>query len=240
MAEHLLNRPQIGTSLEQVGGEGVAQPVRRDAGGQRGVARPGAQPPPHVGRRQAPSRLRQEQRPLSVAGAQRGARALEVAATARQRGLAAGTTRVLPPLPSTRTSSASKSSDSMSSETSSSERRPAGVGQLEQRPVAQLQRRGRRDAVEQARDLLRLENLRQSLGLLRRGQEVGGVLLDRAVLAQRAVERAQRRELSRHGARRGAALRQRGRVAAHARGVTAAGSSSRLLAQSANWPTSMP
>ena len=188
----------------RVGGEGVAQPVRRDTGA---TARRGAprvpQAPPHVGRREALSDFDRNHHPLSVAGAQRRARALDVAGDRGQRA------RRRVAFPSTRLFGVEVERFDVD-ETSSSERprrRPARTAPGHAAPAAWSPGCGRAGARP-----LRL-NLRQSLGLLRRGRRSAGFLLDRAVLAQRA-ERAQRRELSRHGARRGAALRQRGRVAA--------------------------
>jgi hypothetical protein len=58
MAQKLLDRAQVGAAVEQVGGEGMAQGVGRDAH----AARLELEPPPHVGRGQALAALRDEQR----------------------------------------------------------------------------------------------------------------------------------------------------------------------------------
>ena len=98
MSQKLLNRPQIGSSLEQMGGEGVAQPVRRGPGLHGRVPSPDAQPAAHIGGREAPPRLRQEQRGLvlpsrragAAGGAERRAATLGVGAQRLERVLADG------------------------------------------------------------------------------------------------------------------------------------------------------
>ena len=92
------------------------------------------------------------------------------------------------------------------------------VGQLEQGAVAQLQRCAGGNAVQEVRDLGRLERPRQAPPALRRGQEVGRVLLDLAVLDERAVERPQRGDLAGDRAGCAALLGQRGRVSAQVAG----------------------
>ena len=42
VAEQLLDRAQVRPAFQQMGGEAVAQGVRRDAGGERGLAHPEA------------------------------------------------------------------------------------------------------------------------------------------------------------------------------------------------------
>src|SRR5215216_3068178 len=61
MPEELLDRAQVGAPLEQVGGERVAQGVRRDPAPERGATRRDAQPAPHVGGGQPAAALREEQ-----------------------------------------------------------------------------------------------------------------------------------------------------------------------------------
>ena len=91
---------------------------------------------------------------------------------------------------------------------------PAGVGQFEHRAVAHLQRRGGRDAVQQRRDVLRLERAREPLRLLRGRQQVRGVRSHLAELDHRLVERTDRRELAGDGARARATSGELGGVAA--------------------------
>src|SRR4051794_8739202 len=67
---------------------------------------------------------------------------------------------------------------------------PARVGELEEGAVTLLERRRGRDLVEQGRDVLRLERLREAVRQLRRGQQVGGVGRHLAVLEQAAEEAA--------------------------------------------------
>src|SRR5215211_1933778 len=64
--EELLDRPQVGASLEQVGGERVAQGVWRDAALERRATGRDSQPAAHVGGRQPPAALREEQGGLAV------------------------------------------------------------------------------------------------------------------------------------------------------------------------------
>ena len=90
----------------------------------------------------------------------------------------------------------------------------AGVGHLEQRPVAQLERRGGRDPVQQRRELVGAQHRGQRARALGRRDQVDRVLGHLAVLAQRAVEGAQRGELARDGGGDGVAPGEHGGVAA--------------------------
>ena len=148
MPEQLLDRAQVGTPLEQMRGERVPQRVRVRLRERRRApwrARPGAQPPPHVRGAQPPTGLGEEQRlplsrrpsPRSIA--QRRPRALEVARRSRRSACSpTGTNRVLPPLPSTRTVSASKSIASTSRFDQLLGAQARGVRELEQRAVTLL------------------------------------------------------------------------------------------------------
>ena len=180
------------------------------------LARPGAQPPPDVGGAEPAARLREEQRARSRVArrSSAGRPRARYRSIARSACSPAGTIRVLPPLPSTRTDSESKSTDSRSSETSSSARSPERVRELEQRAVAQLQRRCRRDPVKQRRDLVGSQHARQALRLLRRAQQLGRVLAARTELDLVAKQPAQRGQLARDRRGRLAALREPGCVAA--------------------------
>src|SRR5690348_15699804 len=88
VAQELLDRAEVGAALEQVRGERVAQGVRRHAALHLGPPRPRPQAAAHVGGRQAPAGLREEQRRLAVAGLEGGTGALEVARDRSQGGLA--------------------------------------------------------------------------------------------------------------------------------------------------------
>ena len=63
-----------------------------------------------------------------------------------------------------------------------------GVGELEHRAVAQLQRRAGRDRVEEASGLVRAEHPREARALAGRRDEVCRVVGDQAVLAHRTLE----------------------------------------------------
>ena len=95
----------------------------------------------------------------------------------------------------------------------------ARVGHLEQRPVAQLERRRGRDPVQQRGELVGAQHGGQRARALGRGDQVDRVLGHVAVLAQRAVEGAQRRELARDGGGDGVAPGQHGGVAAQVLGA---------------------
>ena len=128
----------------------------------RGVPRPGPQAAPHVGRREPPAGLGEEQRRL-VRGrvASAAARALQVAADARAARLAGGHEARLAALAldahllGVEVDRADVEVDELLGA------QPARVGELEQRAVAQLERRRGRDAVEQRGDVGRLERARQ-------------------------------------------------------------------------------
>ena len=111
--EQLLDRAEVGAAFEQVRRERVAQLVRVRA-----------DPPQRARVEPLPARG-QEQRSLRAAD-ELGPRVAEIAARSSSAASSpSGTTRSLPPLPCTRTSSCSKSTSARSSETASRERRPA-------------------------------------------------------------------------------------------------------------------
>ena len=85
---------------------------------------------------------------------------------------------------------------------------PAGVGQLEHRPVAQLQRRAGRDPLQQRSAPARRQHLRQLLVALRAGDELGRVLPDPLGADEEVEEAADRGELAGDGRRRGAVARR--------------------------------
>ena len=84
---------------------------------------------------------------------------------------------------------------------------PRGVGELEHRAVAQVERGRRRDALEQLAHLGRLEHARQVLVLLGARHEVGRVGRQLAALDELSVEGPDRGQLAGDRRLRGAALR---------------------------------
>ena len=203
MAQQLLDRPQVRAAVEQVRGERVAQGV-------------GEIPPAtaacraHTRRRRRTSEVDSRRPDFERNSAARRRRRPRRARAARARGSARrraapprrpGTMRVFEPLPSTRTSSASKSTEPTSRLTSSSARRPAGVGELEQRAVAQLERRRGRDAVQQRGDLVGAQHARQLRGRLGAGTSSAGFCATTPCSRSVAEKRAQRGELARDGGR---------------------------------------
>src|SRR3954471_24165668 len=87
VTQHLLDRPQVRTALEEMGGEGMTQGVRVYARLRRGVARPYAQAPPDIRGREPSAALGHEQRRLRIGAHQRGPRALQIARDGAQRRL---------------------------------------------------------------------------------------------------------------------------------------------------------
>ena len=144
VAEQLLHRPQVGAALEQVGGGGVAQPVRADVGRARDLGDAPVHQRAHRALVDPPAAgAEEERRPGSVDEQGRASRASQRSARARPGGRTAPM-RSLRPLPSTRTTLRSRSTSSRSSPTSSPTRMPGRVEQLEHRHVAQPDRRSRR------------------------------------------------------------------------------------------------
>ena len=138
-----------------------------------------------VGGREPPAALRDEQRLLAGLGARApGGRRRQVAAQRPLGGLADRHQRLFAPLPWTRTVSPSKSiarrrgDDLLGSQ-------PAGVGELEHRPVADLERRARGNPVEQRRDLVAGQHARQLRAALRGRQQLGRVARRRRPVATR-------------------------------------------------------
>ena len=116
----------------------------------------------------------------------------------------------------------------------------AGVGELEQRPVAHLERTGRRDAVQQRRHLGGLEHPRQPLGALGGAEQLGGVLAARAERSPGGeTARAARPACAPPSWAPGRTRSARPRSGAGARTSMAAGASPRSPAQRANWWVSM-
>ena len=178
MAEQLLDRAQVRPALEQVGGEGVAQGVRRDAAGERRLAHParrgaGARRRARAGGRAGRRTARSRRRSSSSAGRApvRGS-ARARAGPARRSGRGASCRPCRGPA---RARSRSRGR-STSRFTISSAAQAAGVGELEHRAVADLERVARRDPLEQRPHLVGAEHPRQRRLALRGRQQLGGVL----------------------------------------------------------------
>src|SRR5207244_12041286 len=77
--------------------------------------------------------------------------------------------------------------------------KPAAVGELEHRPVADLERGRGRDPVEQARRLLGAEDAGKPRAALRAREELARVRFGGAGANQMLAEAADRRQLPRHG-----------------------------------------
>ena len=135
---------------------GVASP------GRSGALRPAPHAPPHVARREPPAAAAEEQRLLAARPCRRrrapGGRGPGSRASAAIAGSPAGTTRVFRPLPSTRSCSPSWSTSREPQRDQLLRAQPAGVRELEHRAVAQLQRRGGGDRVEQPRGFVRAQH----------------------------------------------------------------------------------
>ena len=155
----------------------------------------------------------------------------------RSAGSPAGTKRVLPPLPSTRTCSPSKSIDADVEVHELLGAQAGGVGELEQRAVAQRERRVGRDAVEQRGDLGRLQDAwAAARRAAARDSRSAGFCSQLAVLDERAEQRAQRRRACARRCVGACPLgSQRGGVAAQQRAASPpAGASRCASAQRAN------
>ena len=132
----------------------------RDPAGERRLADPEAEPAGDVGVGEPAAALGEEERLLARIGGQRAAApAPGSARRARWAGSPTGSSRSFEPLPSTRSCSVSKSIDAEVEVDDLLAAQAAGVGQLEHRPVAQLQRRAGRDPLQQRAHLLGAEHL---------------------------------------------------------------------------------
>src|ERR1044071_4617866 len=87
VAEHLLDRPEVRSAVQQVGRERVAQRVRMGPALQRGALGPAPHTALYVSRRQPLAGLREEQRDLRAIGLQRGTRPFHVAGQGPDGGL---------------------------------------------------------------------------------------------------------------------------------------------------------
>jgi hypothetical protein len=92
--------------------------------------------------------------------------------------------------------------------------KPAAVGKLKHRAVAQAERPGAAGGIEQAARIGGGEHAREVVAALGSTEPRGRALRNEAVLAEAAVERADRCDASRDGRRRQAALGERRQIAA--------------------------
>jgi hypothetical protein len=149
VAKQLLDRAEVGAALQQVGGKGVAQGVGRDSARQGGLAHPAPQPAAHVGARQATSPPGEEERIGVGVALERGTRGHQIAIEGALRRLADRDEPRLLTLAQDAQHlrvevgiTGVEHDDLLAAE-------PAGVRELEHRPVADLERRSGRDSLEQ-------------------------------------------------------------------------------------------
>ena len=205
MAEQLLNRAKVRAALQQVRRERVAERVRMGVGERRrlprGQARPDPQPPPHVGGPQPSPRLGHEQRAPAVAAGSPPSAApggpppgsARSPAGRALRPARAGSCRPCP-----RRGRSRRRSRRAEVERHELLGAQAGrVGELEQRAVAQRQRRGRWDPVQQHRNLVGLEHARQPLRALGADSSSAGLSRARRASPARRTARAARRACAR-------------------------------------------
>ena len=219
VAEQLLDRAQVRAAVQQVRRERVAQRVRRDA-----PAAPAAWRA-HTRRRRRTSEV-ESRRPdfdrnsARVASARRRAPAGRASGSARARAAPARrSARSASCRPCPRRARARRRSRSRRGRGSRAPRR-AGRRRRRARTARGRAARARVSAgmrSSSAATSRGLQHARQALLAARRGQQVGRVLLEHAVLDERAEQRAQRGELARDRARRLAGLGQARGVAAQQR-----------------------
>src|SRR5215218_1882519 len=189
--------------------------MRGDSGGEGGLAGPEAEPAGHVGIREAAPTLGEEERVLARVVGEGAAAFVEIAAQGALGGLADWKQPLLRAL--------AEDAQLLGLEVERADievddllaAQAAGVGELEHRPVPQLQRRPRRDPLQQRAHLLGGEDVWQLLRTLWAGDELGGVGAGAAGADEKAEEAADRRQLAGDGCRRGAGAGETGAVAAH-------------------------
>jgi hypothetical protein len=213
MTEQLLDRAQVGSALQQMGGEGVAERVRRDPTGDRGLAHPAVEPPTHVGGREPPSPDRDEERGLGRIPHEPRAARREVALEGalgrlphRQQTLLLALARDPHRLRLEVDPAEIEGDDLLAAEA-------AGVGELEHGPIAKLQRLPRRDPVQQGAHLLSRENPGQLALALGTGDQLGWIRRYALAAHEEVVEPPQGGELARHARPGQPALGEPGHVA---------------------------
>src|SRR5918996_4165063 len=190
-------------------GKRVPQRVRRDACS----ARLELQPPAYVGRREAAAALREEER-LALPAVQRRPGACQIAVERAPGVLADRDDPRAAPLPlyAHLLGVGVRAGGVEVDELLGAQARR--VGELEHGAVAEVERRGPRDALEQLHDLVRLQHLRQVGVLLRARHQLRRVGVDLPALDEVAVEGADGGQLAGDGGLGGAALAQHGGEAA--------------------------
>src|SRR6187551_1001639 len=215
VAEQLLDRAQVGTAFQQMGGKTVAQRVRRDAGGECRLAHPEGQAAGDVGAGEAATILGKKKRLLTWLGGEGMTAPLQIAL---QRSLCRLTDRQQPFF---RTLTEHPQLLGLEVEGVLVEAgdllaaQATGVGQLQHRAVAQLERRARGNPLQQCTHLLAVQQPRQLLLTLGAGDEISRVLPDPLGADEKVEEAADRGELAGHRRRRRAARGESGAVAPH-------------------------
>ena len=190
MAEQLLDDAQVGAAIEQVRRERMAERVRRDARGRPARAgqplEPGAQARARRGlRRRGSGTARVGLRPGRVVGtpaSSSGRPSARYASSASRAGRPSRPIRSFRPLPITRSSPASQLQRAEVGRGELADPEARGVGGLDERPVAERERRREAfarparpsgdvgvDGTEQPLDLVDLEDARQASWQARRG-----------------------------------------------------------------------
>ena len=152
--EQLLDDPQVGPAVEEVGREAVAEGVRRDADRQAGPAPQPLEPEAQAARAERGPEVVQEElarlgsgRAASAPGGARrrrssraGRPSARYSASAARAGRPSSPIRSLRPLPMTRSSPRRRSRSAAVARRQLADPQPGGVGGLDDRPVAQGER----------------------------------------------------------------------------------------------------
>ena len=198
VAEHLLQRAQVAAARQQVRRERVAQRVRAHLRGQPGRARVALDDLVEPLARQPGAAVVEEQARLQPVAGQPRAAALEVDLQRAAGGRADRDEPLLGAL-------AARAQDALLEVHVADLEpgrlggaQPAGVHDLQQRAVAQRGRLGALGLLEQERDLVAAEDLRELAGLARSAQVRGRVVGQHVLAAEMAVEGAQAGDLALH------------------------------------------
>ncbi len=213
MSQELLDRAQVGAPLQHVGRKRVAERVWRDMAGHGRLAHPPIQTASDVGGREPPPTARQEQRRLVRIRHERRA---GVAQIALQRSLGRlphrHDARLAALAGHAQTLSDSKSGASASRLIDLLGAQAARIGELEHRPVPDLEGSRGRNLIEKPGDLVRSQDPGEPRRLLRHRQELGRVLRRLAPIARGGRGgRGRRRACARRSRARARAQRARRR-----------------------------
>src|SRR5215204_5601572 len=129
--------------------EGMSKCVRGDVGGEGGLARPEAEAPGDVGVREAAAALGEEESPLAGIGKERAPAFVEVAPERPLRRLADREQPLLLPLAEDTQLLGLEVERALVEVDDLLAAKPAGVCELQHRPVAQLQRRSCGDPLQE-------------------------------------------------------------------------------------------